>query len=685
MTETIKKREKWIDNAKGIAMILVIIGHVSGGLTGIWKFNWVFGVHLFMFFLLSGYTLKKKPFTRSYINGKFKRLMVPYFWTCLALSITNVFNSCILNNDWSIFTISNIIGKDIVISFFASGTYKNFGTVNIGADIGAIWFLPALFFALMIMQILLNINDDDKFLGISTSLIALIAFITGKFIWFPFSIQAGMFASFFLWMGYEIKKHNILSKIRWYHYVLAQIIFLIGIELGYCYVNFVTADIADPWISIPVGLAGCMLIYLISKVDNGPVLSYIGRISLTVLCVHLYTINTLGAYFNWVFEYLSLDGNAKVWASIIVNIIFAIVVATIIEKLKKVCSPGHAFLQKKLSQQYTQDTKVTSYIEQGIFIFLLLISYFPIDNRLRMILCSCDVVVFVVIAGYNHGQNKLSSDSVRKAAKTYLIPYATVAAADLLLHFNHWNQAYLKTKIFQYLGGFSATRKTFFNVTPVRTAYFLLVLFACEILSMIIKKLFHDNKSRGIIIILISIFGMLLGVHGYWLPWSFDIVCYILLFYEIGSYCRKKKVLDYVKNTYVLYFLLSSVSAYMIYQGGMEIAKRSYGQYGLVVMGAIAGILVVYQLAVYIQKNLPITNYVFTSIGKAYIGILVVYSVFHKYIEHVVSLRYTKGFLVYWVIVVALEILIGTILVFVLTKIKSGFQALSRQRNLAFD
>lgn len=75
MSKSFKVREKWIDNAKGIAMLLVIIGHVSEGLTGILNFGWVYGVHLVMFFLLSGYTLKKRPLTREYVNRKFKRLM----------------------------------------------------------------------------------------------------------------------------------------------------------------------------------------------------------------------------------------------------------------------------------------------------------------------------------------------------------------------------------------------------------------------------------------------------------------------------------------------------------------------------------------------------------------------------------------------------------------------------------
>ena len=47
-------RETWIDNAKGIAILLVIIGHVSGGLKGLWDFNFVYGIHLVVFFLLSG-------------------------------------------------------------------------------------------------------------------------------------------------------------------------------------------------------------------------------------------------------------------------------------------------------------------------------------------------------------------------------------------------------------------------------------------------------------------------------------------------------------------------------------------------------------------------------------------------------------------------------------------------------
>ena len=87
-----QSREKWIDNAKGISMLCVILGHISGGLKGSWNFQFVYGFHLVMFFLLSGYTLKRKPLTVDYVNAKFSRLMIPYFYTCLAVMIMDTWS-----------------------------------------------------------------------------------------------------------------------------------------------------------------------------------------------------------------------------------------------------------------------------------------------------------------------------------------------------------------------------------------------------------------------------------------------------------------------------------------------------------------------------------------------------------------------------------------------------------------
>ena len=57
-----KGRIEWIDFAKGIAMLCVILGHLGSDLAN----RVVFGFHLTVFFLLGGYTLKPAGFGGEY-------------------------------------------------------------------------------------------------------------------------------------------------------------------------------------------------------------------------------------------------------------------------------------------------------------------------------------------------------------------------------------------------------------------------------------------------------------------------------------------------------------------------------------------------------------------------------------------------------------------------------------------
>ena len=330
-----RSRIIWIDNAKGIAIILVIIAHTWYGLEGIWNFSFINGFALIMFFLLSGYTLRPHKLNKEYINQKFNRLMGPYFLTCFVVIVMDIINSYILTKNIEIEHITKIIANDLIRSFFASGWYKTFGSINIGSFIGAIYYLPAFFFSLLIFQLINGADDktaNDLRTGLISCGIAAIAYITARFIWFPFSIQSGMQAVIFIWMGYEIKKHNLLSRIKWYHYLAAQIILLYGIHFGYCSIDIVTASIADWIVSIPVALSGCLLIYLLSILNSkGKILPYIGRHSLEILCIHLFLIDTCSEHIFILLNRFNLQGNAHVWARIALNIILAIAGSGIIK------------------------------------------------------------------------------------------------------------------------------------------------------------------------------------------------------------------------------------------------------------------------------------------------------------------------------------------------------------------
>lgn len=151
------KRLLWIDVAKGICMLAVIAGHIGQSTLN----KIVFAFHLTVYFILSGYTLRNDV-SHTSLNKKFKRLMIPYFTTCFAVTVMDVTNLIAVNKITSVETITGRIGYNILRTFMASGAKTDFGTVTIDGRIGAIWFLPALFFSILTVQLLLKYISNKK-------------------------------------------------------------------------------------------------------------------------------------------------------------------------------------------------------------------------------------------------------------------------------------------------------------------------------------------------------------------------------------------------------------------------------------------------------------------------------------------------------------------------------------------
>lgn len=94
LNEMIKKeatRIEWLDNAKGIGIILVVIGHSlitkikSDYFIADWAFRYIYSFHMAFFLFISGVIFsnaKERYFTYNtldYIKKKFRSLLVPYF------------------------------------------------------------------------------------------------------------------------------------------------------------------------------------------------------------------------------------------------------------------------------------------------------------------------------------------------------------------------------------------------------------------------------------------------------------------------------------------------------------------------------------------------------------------------------------------------------------------------------
>ena len=656
-------RIKWIDNAKGIAILLVIIGHTCYQLDDYWNFHFVFGIHLVMFFLLSGFTLKKN-LTRDYINNKFRRLLVPYFYTCVAVTIMDIVNSWVWEHDLSIKCVTDIISTDITRSFFASGTFTQFGSIEIGSRIGAIWFLPAMFFGLLFFQLILHFTDSSIMRGSIAAGTSLIAYITAKFIWLPFSIQSGMFAVFFIWLGYEIKERNLLGKVSFIYYAAAQIALLIGIRFGWCDISFARADMADVLLSIPVGLSGCLLIYLLSVLDvRGHLLSYLGRTSLLILCVHLVTINTFTRYIDRFLDICQLSGQFRGWLFIALNILIACIGAFIIDKRNALTLPAIPRNKNKVGDTVSLvgNRDVAIDVQKGVLIVLMLVGHFSIDKQLSMIIYSCHMEAFVVLSGYFYKSGRPIGKTFNRMAHTFLVPYCIAAVLIVVCNPSLWDNHSITSLFFKYLAGISFTDKIFTSFESVGPIYFILLLFVTRIIYTILDHIIKNDGLLTIAVVLISLGGVYLGLQGYWLPWSLDIACYSLVFYHIGTAIRNNNIFAIIRNNGSSYFVLSSVWAYMIYKGSMEIAVRNYGKYGLTIIGATAGTLLLYSLSSYISAKTCVATAVLSKLGQCSIVIIIVHTALRPLINSILMCHFDSEYLPFMALSIISQLLIAVL------------------------
>lgn len=281
----LKKRINYFDIAKGLGILLMIIGHMP--IKNEYLKNFIFCFHMPLFFIISGYFFKHKD-NKECLKNIFKKLIKPYIITCLAIIFYQVLK-LFLNKNF--IEIPNTLKTWGLASLYGSGSMQPFGIKYIGA----IWFLLALASATYIIN---NIYTS-KYRNLLVILISYIGYKTSKYIWFPFSIQAGMVATIFMYVGIIIKEKDILHKklsVTTYIFIISITIFCIiyGGKL-YMVSNIYKNGLLDIIGAISTSflfIKLCMQIDTHSKHLKKPFI-YIGKNSLICLCLHLFSLDCL--------------------------------------------------------------------------------------------------------------------------------------------------------------------------------------------------------------------------------------------------------------------------------------------------------------------------------------------------------------------------------------------------------
>ena len=311
-----KQRIEYLDIARGIAIILMVIGHVVG--KG-WKRDLIFSFHMPLFIIVSGMFFKEKSF-KEFIGNTIKKLIIPYVLTVFIVNIVK----------FGFFEKNNFL--DVVAGFFKqialSYSYLKIDTsIN---SIGVLWFMPFLAIIRLFFYVLKKISkEDDILLGVGCLLLSYFGYILAmKKIWLPFSIDIAFACLVFYFIGYVLIKYNLLNKIINNKQIMVNLLIMWLITIKFGNIEIAVRKLPNGLFTYVGAVCGSMVVMKISMIINnkfnfvGKILSWFGKNSMYVLICHYIEMNLIK--YNVIFSMLKNKTIKKAVYSITKLIIISI-------------------------------------------------------------------------------------------------------------------------------------------------------------------------------------------------------------------------------------------------------------------------------------------------------------------------------------------------------------------------
>lgn len=292
-----------MDIAKGIAILCVILGHSAD--VGVPKdvIAFCFTFHMPLFFIVSGYfTRPDVALDRGYVKKCARAMLYPYLVTGLIVVALILLKALAFHHEAP---LGEALSALVAVAYGAGA-----GTAALPAGvpaIGAIWFLLAMFWAKIFLA---AANKTPYTPWVVVGLFA-VGYVS-KVVWLPFSIQAGLCAVLFMYIGQKIREAGLLERGAIHPVLWAAIggmwLYTIVYGGGLCmvenqYYDGIVVDVLG-------GVCGTLCVVRASQFIEarvaplGTALEKLGAVTLPVFCMHLVEMDT----FPWGHAMAALGG-----------------------------------------------------------------------------------------------------------------------------------------------------------------------------------------------------------------------------------------------------------------------------------------------------------------------------------------------------------------------------------------
>ena len=282
-----RQKLKYMDVARGLALLLVIISHANG-------LNlYLIFYYIQIFFIISGYVYRPGRNYRENIRKKAVRLLVPYFGYSALL--------------WTFYAVVRRNMNEILHSLFGV-FYSRFYFYKVGwredpvalLDIanGAMWYLTAFFVTALLFHLIADkcLANWKLTVAWSAGLLLISMALNELPILLPWSIDIAGVTTVLMLIGAWMRKMEFFEKKVNFWMVAGMMVVYLGIATfnGYLNTSVRIYGRFDSW-SVPlymvVSVSGSILCIWLSKgIQNlkiGKVLAYLGTHSMELICVHM--------------------------------------------------------------------------------------------------------------------------------------------------------------------------------------------------------------------------------------------------------------------------------------------------------------------------------------------------------------------------------------------------------------
>lgn len=269
----------WIDVAKGIGILLVIVGHLIS--PGNILHHWIYSFHMPLFFFLSGICLKNDRKYGNFIKRRVKSLLLPYLLFGILITIM----------EFGLHPISAIL-DNIKTRFF---------------NYGAMWFIPVLFVTELLFFPLSKISNRFALL------IILLVSATAGWKLFDTSVSAPLsmttcFSSmFFYGLGFLSQGFIQCLQSKYFLFFFAGTHILL-LSLWNTEIVMFANGIPQPVVNYSTAISGltafCLASNLLTKIklqiakkiNICKLIVYTGANTLVILCLHMKFIEYASTY-----------------------------------------------------------------------------------------------------------------------------------------------------------------------------------------------------------------------------------------------------------------------------------------------------------------------------------------------------------------------------------------------------